>query len=272
MTLWISTLQLPAQNSILSDSSHSDGSYLILNRWTKDKIYSNYNYPYVSADKNESWYVEQADQAKGYVRFKHQLSGYYMMSILDSTYLAPLGNHPEAANWKLEQTGTYVRIRHVISGLYLNTETGRLKLSKSLPGWLSSHWKLESRSFQWGDENQYALDNRWTREHLSIYGYLYLSKDSVDRWNIINVYDGKGTVKLRHSTGQYLSSARDSMYLSKTDTGSDTQWRMERYGDYFRIANPNTGNYLNNERKGLWSSATVPTWFSNQWSVVRVKK
>jgi hypothetical protein len=270
------TFYAVSQNSIYTDKifqdSISHSNFLIINRWSKDKVFSYNNFPYVSKESNEGWIIEVVDATKWLVRFKHETSGLYMKSYLDSMYLASLDKDVDAALWKIEKYNDYYRIVHVKSGLYLNTETKKLSLSKALPGWLSGHWKLERKAVYF---NTTWIINRWTNHKLQLSDIWYRDSLAYDEyWVVENLYDMNASVHLKHqSTGLYLKSFQDSLYTGNLNKAvADAQWIVERYGDYYRIKHGPTGHYLNTESGHLSANAAVPTWFSNQWKFEPKKK
>ncbi|MEP7320284.1 MAG: hypothetical protein ABI761_00140 [Saprospiraceae bacterium] len=275
--IWcIATVYSVAQNTIYRDKIFQDtispANFLIINRWTKDKVFSYKNYPYVSKESNEGWALEVVDEYKWLVRFKHEASGLYMKSYLDSMYLGSLDKKADEALWRIEKYNDYYRIAHVLSGLYLNTETKKLSLSKTLPGWFSGHWRLERKAVYF---NTAEIINRWTNHKLQLSEiWTGDSLVNLEYWVVENLYDLNATVHLKHlATGKYLKSFQDSLYAGNLDKAqADAQWIIERYGDYYRIKHEPTGHYLNTETGRLSVSDAVPTWFSNQWKFELKKK
>lgn len=265
-----------SQNTIYKDKIFKDSisrsNFLIINRYTKDKVFSYNNYPRISKESNEGWVLEVVDEFKWLVRFKYETSGLYMKSYLDSMYLGSLDKDVEAALWRIEKYNDYYRIAHVKSGLYLNTETKKLSLSKALPGWLSGHWQVERKAMYF---NTTWIINRWTNQKLKLsdiwYGDSTLNNES---WVVENLYDINASVHLKHqATGLFVKSFRDSLYAGSLEkAAADGQWIIERYGDYYRIKHGPTGHYLNTESGHLSATAAVPTWFSNQWKFEPAKK
>lgn len=265
-----------SQNTIYKDKIFKDSisrsNFLIINRYTKDKVFSYKNYPRISKESNEGWVLEIVDEFKWLVRFKYETSGLYMKSSLDSMYLGSLDKDVEAALWRIEKYNDYYRIAHVKSGLYLNTETKKLSLSKALPGWLSGHWNVERKAVYF---NTTWIINRWTNLKLKLsdiwYGDSTLNNES---WVVENLYDINASVHLKHqATGLFVKSFRDSLYAGSLEkAAADGQWIIERYGDYYRIKHGPTGHYLNTESGHLSATAAVPTWFSNQWKFEPAKK
>ena len=265
-----------SQNTIYKDKIFKDSisrsNFLIINRYTKDKVFSYNNYPRISKESNEGWVLEVVDEFKWLVRFKYETSGLYMKSYLDSMYLGSLDKDVEAALWRIEKYNDYYRIADVKSGLYLNTETKKLSLSKALPGWLSGHWQVERKAMYF---NTTWIINRWTNQKLKLsdiwYGDSTLNNES---WVVENLYDINASVHLKHqATGLFVKSFRDSLYAGSLEkAAADGQWIIERYGDYYRIKHGPTGHYLNTESGHLSATAAVPTWFSNQWKFEPAKK
>lgn len=265
-----------SQNTIykykIFKDSISRSNFLIINRYTKDKVFSYNNYPRISKESNEGWVLEVVDEFKWLVRFKYETSGLYMKSYLDSMYLGSLDKDVEAALWRIEKYNDYYQIAHVKSGLYLNTETKKLSLSKALPGWLSGHWQVERKAMYF---NTTWIINRWTNQKLKLsdiwYGDSTLNNES---WVVENLYDINASVHLKHqATGLFVKSFRDSLYAGSLEkAAADGQWIIERYGDYYRIKHGPTGHYLNTESGHLSATAAVPTWFSNQWKFEPSKK
>lgn len=259
----------------LFEDSISLQKKLIINRWTKDKIYSNFGHPYVSKESNEAWVIEIMDTKNRFIRIKHEFTGLYIKSFLDSMYLSSLDMDPDAAIWRLEKYNSYYRIAHVKTGLYLNTETKKLNLSKSNPGYFSSHWVFIDASLPFNSNSVYSIINRWTKEKLTLTpGWPTVSANADDGWIIHKMESSAGLVRFQHqSSKKYFKSFNDSLYVDNLEPAADrATWRIERYGDYYRIVNlasatiPNNG-YLNIEKKRLHANEVVPTWFSNQWSI-----
>jgi hypothetical protein len=230
-----------SQNTIFKDKLFQDTilitNFLIINRWTKDKIFSYNNYPYVSKENNEGWIIEVIDASQWLVRFKHETSGLYMKSHLDSMFLGSMDKDMDPALWRIEKYLEYYRIAHVKTGLYLNTETGKLSLSKAAPGWFSSHWKLERKMIPIKNA-AYWITNRWTNHKLILWEVS--PADSLatnDSWIVENLYDMNAAVRLKHmTTGLFLKSFQDSLYAGRLDKDMDgALWRIERYGDYYRL-------------------------------------
>lgn len=247
----------------------------ITNRWTKDKIAVQSNpyfptnfYPTTAVVTNDLWHVLSQSLQTGQVMIQHYKTGYYLMSYKDSLYLAPQRKDMDDALWKIEKyNADFSRISHVKTKSYLNTEKGWLQVNQASPGWFSSHWKMVS-TYPNDKLTGAVIQNRWTKVFLVDSSKVTTSARDSGSWRIQPVANSAPNVWIISPQGKHLLS--NNGILTADTVLHNATWQLEglNAGEWYRIKNTTTGQYIHSEPGKLYLGPTEPGWWQTQWKLV----